>query len=303
MPMRSVIILILGVAVALGTAYSLKSRMSAAPEKGTRIVVSTVDIPAGSFVRNGAHIAFADWPKSSINDSMLIEGSFDPAAYDGSVARRAISKGEPIIKSMLVKSNEGGFMSAVLEPGKRAISIAVDSTSGNAGFIFPGDRVDLILTHAIDINNGVERASETFVKNVRVLAIDQMLDNPENKAVLAKTVTLEVTPKQVESINVAKDLGKISVSLRSLATQKEATQKEPAPESAEPMSLDDMLHNAVPENYDAPVALPEENITRDTDVSKVISPRDGAGSSVRVLRGGATPENIEFNRDGAPRAQ
>lgn len=112
------------------------------------------------------------------------------------VARRAIQKGEPILKTVLVKSNEGGFMSAVLEPGKRAVSIAVDSTSGNAGFIFPGDKVDLILTHSVTNQSVQTRASETFVEDVRVLAVDQMLDNPENKAVLAKTVTLEVTPNR-----------------------------------------------------------------------------------------------------------
>lgn len=304
MPARSIIMLVVGVVVALGTAYSLKSRMNTpkTPE-ATRILIAAAEIPAGSFVRNGGHIVLAEWPKGNITDSMLVEGTFKPEDYDGAVARRAITKGEPITKTMLVKSNEGGFMSAVLEPGKRAISIAVDSTSGNAGFIFPGDRVDLILTHAIDVNNGVERASETFVSDVRVLAIDQMLDNPENKAVLAKTVTLEVTPKEAEEINVAKDLGKISLSLRSLAQKPEESETPEAATPAAPLTLDDMLNQALPESYDAPVTVVQPNITRDTDVSKVISPRSAEGSRVRVLRGGEEPVDVEFTRDGAPRAE
>src|SRR5262249_33221826 len=148
-----------------------------------------------------------------ITEAMLTNKNSKAADFTGAVARRAIIKGEPIQKNLLVKSNEGGFMSAVLEGGKRAVSIAVDSTSGNAGFIFPGDRVDLILTHAVTKQTVQTRASETFVEDVRVLAVDQMIDNPENKsAVLAKTVTLEVSPKQAEEINLAKDLGKISLS-------------------------------------------------------------------------------------------
>lgn len=306
MPTRSLFILALGVVIAAATAYSIKNRMGQAQQKpAAQVLVAINDIPAGTFVRAGSHIAMTEWPEANISESMLPATTTKADDYEGAVARRAISKGEPILKNMLVKSNEGGFMSAVLEPGKRAVSIAVDLTTGNAGFIFPGDRVDLILTHAIDVNQGVERASETFVEDVRVLAVDQMLDNPENKAVLAKTVTLEVTPKQAEAVNVAKDLGKISVSLRSLSAQQSPEQEAiEAVEPEQPITLDDMLHNAMPEPYAGnPPALPEANITRDTDVSKVISPRDGAGSRVRVLRGGQEAQDIEFNRDGAQRAQ
>lgn len=310
MPTRSIILLIMGITIAIGAAWSIKSRMGksqAAP--GARVLVAINDIPAGSFVRNGSHIAMVDWPESAVTDSMFKEATTNISEFEGAVARRAIAKGEPILKNMLVKSNEGGFMSAVLEPGKRAVSIAVDETTGNAGFIFPGDRVDLILTHAVTIGADKERASETFVEDVRVLAVDQRLENPENKAILAKTVTLEVTPKQAEAINVAKDLGKINLSLRSLA----AGAPEPTPEKAAveaqpemPASLDDMLHQAVPEEdpyADHPVVITHpSNLTRDTDVSKVISPRGNEGR-VRVLRGGQEPQDIEFTRDGGPRVQ
>lgn len=288
MPARSIVILVLGLVIAVGTALSLKSRMGAHEQAATtQVLIAATDIPAGQFIRAGYHIAQADWPAKNITESMLTTATVKPGDFEGAVARRAIGKGEALTKNLLVKSNEGGFLSAVLEPGMRAISIAVDSTTGNAGFIFPGDHVDLILTHKIDVANTVERASETFIEDVRVLAVDQMLDNPENKAVLAKTVTLEVTPKQAEEINVAKDLGKISLSLRSLAS------KQPAPEplSDTPTSFDDVL-KSVPDN------LPPSNLTRDTDVSKVITPHDAAGTRVRVLRGGQEAQDIEFNPEG-----
>jgi len=289
MPARSLIILALGIVVAIGTAVSLKNRMASAPVGGaqTQVLVAADAIPAGAFVR-AEQIGLADWPEKNITESMLTTANVQPTEYVGAVARRAIRAGEPITQGTLVKSSEGGFMSAVLEPGKRAISISVDPTSGNAGFIFPGDRVDLILTHRLGNGDAAERASETFIEDVRVLAVDQMLDNPENKAVLAKTVTLEVSPKQAEEINVAKDLGTISLSLRSLATKS----VEPLAPDAGPVSFDDVLSNALPDD------LPPSNVTRDTDVSKVITPRGAAGTRVRVLRGGKEPEEIEFNPEG-----
>lgn len=287
MSARSIIILALGLLIAIGIAYSLMSRMNPPAAPSTQVLVAAADIPAGGFVRADYHLAFADWPEKNITESMLTSTTTKLEDFEGSVARRGVKKGEPISSGELVKSTEGGFMSAVLEPGKRAVSVAVDATSGNAGFIFPGDRVDLILTHQMNVPGGVERASETFIEDARVLAVDQMLDNPENVAVLAKTVTLEVTPKQAEEINVAKDLGKISLSLRSLATKK----KDDAA-TAEPTTFDDVLSTMDTS------PLPETNVTRDTDVSKVITPRDAAGSHVRVLRGGVAPEDIQFGPDG-----
>lgn len=294
MPARSIVILILGILIAVGTALSLKSRMGAAEKvASTQVLIAAADIPAGSFVRADYSLAFADWPEKNITDSMLTSATVKTTDFDGSVGRRDIKKGDVITRDALVKSNEGGFMSAVLEPGKRAISIAVDSTSGNAGFIFPGDHVDLLLTHSIDVTGGVERASETFIEDARVLAVDQMLNNPDNKAMLAKTVTLEVTPKQAEEINVAKNLGAISLSLRSLATKVNAE----LPVVDEPTTFDDVLRGAT-----VPTDLPQPNVTRDTDVSKVITPRDAAGARVRVLRGGtAEPQEIDFSQDGVVR--
>jgi len=309
MQTRSLIVLVLGVVIALGTAWSLRSRMQAAPSAAstTQVLVATADIPAGSFVRGGTHLAFTEWPEKNISESMITSSTAKISDFEGAVARRAISKGEPIAAAMLVKSNEGGFMSAVLEPGKRAISIPVDSTTGNAGFIFPGDKVDLILTHQVTVNGVVERASETFVEDVRVLAVDQMLDNPENKAVLAKTVTLEVTPKQAEAVNVAKDLGNISLSLRSLAKKEadpalDATAPEAAPA---PDDLNSYLESVSGDPSMAETAPAPANVTRDTDVSKVIVPPNAAGNRVRIFRGGAQreTEEVQFGQEGGANEQ
>ncbi len=304
MPKNKRIMIIFAAVIVLGAMASLLSGGGdSAPQNLSQIMVTTTDIPAGAFVRADAQLAMVDWPKANITESMLTNLNSKPQDFNGAVARRAFQKGEPVLKNQLVRSTEGGFMSAVLDGGKRAVSIAVDSTTGNAGFIFPGDRVDLILTHAVSRQSVQTRASETFVEDVRVLAVDQMLDNPENKAVLAKTVTLEVTPKQAEEINLAKDLGKISLSLRSLATAKKAPPVAPAEAVAgtqnEPESLDDLLRvntgeglgeASAPTNDGVAVA---PNMTRDTEVSRIISPEDAAGRQVVVIRGNERT-NVQF---------
>lgn len=289
MPKRSLVILAFVILVLLGGALSFKGEKKPEAQR-LQVMVANADIVAGQFVRADAHLALADWPKENITDAMLTNENSKLSDFDGAVARRAFAKGEPMLKNQMVRSTEGGFMAAVLDGGKRAVSIAVDSTSGNAGFIFPGDRVDLILTHAVSRQSVQSRASETFIEDVRVLAVDQRLDNPENKAVLAKTVTLEVTPKQAEEINLAKDLGKISLSLRSLASSKKPVVVTPPVTAGditagEPESLDDILRNNGGANPETTSDTPAPNVTRDTEVSRLISPEDAAGSQVTVIRG------------------
>lgn len=291
MPTRTWIVLAVGLFVTLGAAMSLKSGNDKPVVDVNQALVASTDIPAGSFVRSDSQLAYVPWPKENISASMMTPSNSKASDFNGAVARRMITKGEPILKNMVVRSSEGGFMAAVLEPGKRAVSIAVDSTSGNAGFIFPGDRVDLILTHSVTRDGSSLRSSETFIQDARVLAVDQMLDNPDNKAVLAKTVTLEVTPQQAEAINLAKDLGKISLSLRSLAKKPDAAAATPAG----PETLDDVLKEQLPPTDAASTAAAgaedAARMTRDTDVSKIT--QDSVGATVRVIRGDKV-EDVQF---------
>ena len=271
-----------------------------------KILVALETIPAGSFVRSNTQLGWSSWPQEKVSSPpYFIEKDTTLESFNGSVARRTVLAGEPIAQGSIVKSGEGSFMSAVLQAGKRAVSIAVTATSGNAGFIFPGDNVDLILTHAISEptmmsgTSNTSYASETFVENVRVLAIDQMLDNPENKALLAKTVTLEVTPDQAEAINVAGEMGKIALSLRSLAsdkqkeapdTQAKALEKTEVGPKGESVSLDYFYPGS-----DAPAPAPENDspgYTRDSDISHLLGGKSvgGTPTKVRVIRGGESSE-------------
>jgi pilus assembly protein CpaB len=155
----------------------------------------------------------------------------DPAADDsspdtadarrglvGAMVRRTLSPGDIVRNADVMRPGDHGFLAAVLGPGMRAVTIAVDNTTGSAGLIWPGDQVDLILTQTIGEANlpiGHRVAAETVLTDVRVIAIDQQLMQGADTAPgQAKTVTLEVTEEQAERVSVATRLGRLSLSVR-----------------------------------------------------------------------------------------
>jgi pilus assembly protein CpaB len=136
--------------------------------------------------------------------------------------RNPITAGEPITQGSLVAPGDRGFLAAALGPGMRAVTIPVSARTGVAGFVFPGDHIDLVLTQTV---KGTEqqplKASETIIRNLRVLATDQSATQEQvegkTKVKAFSTVTVEVTPKIAEKIAVAQTIGTLSLSLRSLA--------------------------------------------------------------------------------------
>jgi len=216
--MRYAILIVVGLILAIGVAMALSSNKPKEnlANDGEKVLVARGDLQPGSFIIVANHVDFVAMDEKDIMPSYIQKKNINLAEIDGAVVRNLIRTREPIEKQKIVTPKEGGFLSAVLYPGTRAISVAVDVVSANAGFIFPGDRVDLLLTHNVDNGSGKRSfATETFLEDIRVLAIDQQVNNPEHKALVPKTVTLEVLPKQAEKILVAVELGKISLILRS----------------------------------------------------------------------------------------
>jgi pilus assembly protein CpaB len=132
---------------------------------------------------------------------------------------RDTAAGEPIRRGSIVKPGDRDFLQVVLSPGARAIAIPVATSGASTGLLFPGDRVDVILTQNFKGEGAAitrRSVSETVVENLRVLAIDT-LDAKAPSGSFGRTVTLEVTPTQAEKINVATELGKLSLTLRSVS--------------------------------------------------------------------------------------
>ncbi len=194
------------------------------PAPSVEVVVADRDLPAGSVIESGK-VRWQAWPDDSVDDAYVVqrngagEGLIDNLV--GSVVRRAIAAGEPITMSKVFKRENAGFLSGMLRPGMRAVSIKVTAVSGAAGFILPGDRVDVVLTSewrekSEQLGNIVRRFSETILYDVRVLAIDQNTNDVEENAQVSETATLEILPKQAEMVAVASSMGKLSLALRSL---------------------------------------------------------------------------------------
>lgn len=273
-------------------------------EPAIKVLVAKKAMPAGQFVTNDL-VRWQAWPKEAVPETYLVEGKHEVDAVIGSVVRRGFAPGEPINTGQIIAPGDRGFMAAVLNPGMRAVAVPVNAATAVAGFIFPGDKVDLLLS--MDFVEGKGRSggrkekrfgTETLLTSVRVLAIDQRAADQENKPSVAKTVTLEVTPEQVEILSVAQQLGRISLALRSLARP---GQSEPTtvPEVASAIQLatangvpvaDDLTEDT-PDDESFVVPIPGGTYTFDSEASRLrratLAVKEDGGPKIIELRGGS----------------
>ena len=203
------------------------------------------------------------WPTEDLPPSYIVQGQRSETDLFGAVVRRAIAAGEPITDFKIAEPGQQGFLAAVLTPGMRAVTIPINEARAGAGFILPGDRVDIVLNHDI----GLGPVSETVFTDLRVLAVDQALSNPENlPSKVSKYATVEVTPREVEAITLMQEMGTIYLSLRSLQpgdgeapTDNQQIAADETPEGPAEMAMAEKPDTVekVPAIY--PGAAPEDN--------------------------------------------
>ena len=229
--------LILTTAVALGLIAVQITRQAASPTQHqtqalqgapapltVNYLVAAHALPAGTLARD------EDFGVKSAAPAELLAGALvdSPevrASLHGALVRRYIDPGMPITREDVVRVRDRGFLAAVLEPGMRAVSIGVDAASGVAGLIWPGDRVDVILTQDMDATAslGERIASETVLRDIRVIAVDQDIAQGTEPSAASKsgrvpnTVTLQVTPEEADKVAVAQHLGHLSLSVRAIS--------------------------------------------------------------------------------------
>ena len=191
---------------------------------GPKVMVAKKALPVGTII-DAESLGWQPWPKELMQSAYYTEGQPDADAQKllGTVVRYQVTAGQPVTRGSLVGPKDRGFLAAALGPGMRAVTVPVNASTGVAGFVFPGDHVDMVLTQTVQGGGDGPplKVSETIVRNLRVLATDQRIDSKgddgKTEVKTFSNVTLEVTPRIAEKISVAQSLGTLSLSLRSIA--------------------------------------------------------------------------------------
>lgn len=186
----------------------------------TDVLIARADINMGTAV-GAQDFQWQQWPAATTGSSYITKRDRPNAIEElsGSIARGPFAGGEPIRESKLIKANGSGYMAAILPSGMRAISTEISPETGAGGFILPNDRVDVILSRREkgDSRGNESTTSETILTNVRVLAIDQAIEDKNGqRVVVGKTATLELNPRQAETLALSRQTGTLSLALRSL---------------------------------------------------------------------------------------
>jgi pilus assembly protein CpaB len=198
------------------------AKPAAPTHPAVQVLVAKSDLYIGDTVKP-SDVAWQVWPDGPLPASYIVLGKARLQDVAGTLVTNKIAAGDPITLAHLTRPTDKGGLAAVLRPGYRAVTVNVTPSTGMAGFLAPGDRVDVILTHTVAAAGPgavTRHVSETVLRGVRVVGVDQSLtDKKDDKKdpVIPKTTTLEVTPKQAEVIAVAGDMGVLSLALDSLA--------------------------------------------------------------------------------------
>jgi pilus assembly protein CpaB len=196
-----------GVAAYMARNWIAANTQVAAPAAGT-IVVAAIPVAFGTEL-NSSNLSEIPWSSSKMPEgAFATRGEF---LKDGRrVALAPIQRDEPILKTKVTGPGQRASLSALLEQGKRAVTVRVDDVRGVAGFVLPGDRVDVVLIR----NVSGENISDVLLQHIKVLAVDQLVNERQEKPTIARAVTLELDTDEAQKILLATNLGQLSLILR-----------------------------------------------------------------------------------------
>jgi pilus assembly protein CpaB len=233
---KSIIVLVLtflvGGGFIFGADYWINAQERSPASVVTKIIKSEIKLknvvvasePLGfGMVLSSANLKVVSWPQNALPPNAFF--SIDDMLADGSrVVLRPIETNEPILVAKITGSNESASLSKLIEDGHRAVTIRVNDVAGVAGFILPGDRVDVVLTRkVVTKGSGDDRArgrqsktavADLLLQGVRVLTIDQIADERSDKPLVAKAVTLELSTLDAQKVALASSVGDLSLLLR-----------------------------------------------------------------------------------------
>lgn len=225
MPIRTIVTLTVAVLLGLIAVLLVRSYLGAqrpnakgVEQASVPVVVAAQAIDRGKPIE-AAQLKVVNYPVQAVPAGAFRNISdLAGASADKRLALRTLAPNEPVLATRV--SGPGGrlVLSATLGEGMRAVSMRANEVSGVAGFVLPGDRVDILLTRSVGQENPTT-VTQVLAENVRVLAIDQSDNDEVDKPVVARAVTVEVTPNQAQMIALAQNVGQVSLSLRQISDQ------------------------------------------------------------------------------------
>lgn len=216
--MRNNNLMILVVAIVLGGIAAVLARNWLANHaRSSQAHVGSIVVAASPLVF-GAKLTKDNTKEIPWSTAVLPAGAFatkDDLLEDGQrMAMASIAANEPILRSKITAPNQPASLSSMLDSGKRAVTVRVDDVRGVAGFIQPGDLVDVVLIRTEAESRSNESYSDVILQAAKVLAIDQITGERTDKPTVAKAVTLEVSPEDAQKILLASNIGRLSLILR-----------------------------------------------------------------------------------------
>ena len=318
MDFKKIVLLVGALIVAAVTAVTARNMFNgaSAPEAsatpvvpaGPEVLVATRSLPVGTII-DAESLRYQAWPEGLVQPAYYIKGGnagTSPQDLIGTVVRSEITAGQPVTTGSLIKPGERGYLAAALGPGMRAVTVAVSATSSVAGFIFPGDRVDIVLTQEVTGDGPPLKASETVVRNVRVLATDQRMSaqGEDGKPVVQNfsLVTLEATPKIAEKIAVMQTIGTLSLSLRAIADTSaeleraiasgEVTVPENADPNAEKRMLIEIANKPIDSNPSVTVGADVSRFQRSSVPARTAPSSDGTTPAAPIIAAAGPPKPV-----------
>jgi pilus assembly protein CpaB len=255
MKRRGVSMVMLSLVFGVAAAWAAKSWVEQrtrpnVADAGSAVVLAAMEIPYGTKIE-GRHVKVITVPSGT----PLGNHFSNVAEIEGLIATQRALNGEVLLKERFTKAGEGSTLAALIKPDMRAVTVRVDDVVGVAGFLLPGNHVDIVAARKVD-----DRATtETVLMNINVLAVDQTTSNDKNEPVVVRAVTLEMTPQEAEILVKAREEGRIQLTLRNPA--------------------DEMRPQLVATPEPAPVIEPAKPIRR------AVPPRPAPAPSVTIIRG------------------
>ena len=264
LPMLAAIVL--GLVAAVFARNWMKSRIEAVETEkrsGVQVVVATTEIAFGERITADS-VKTIGWPRDSIPDGVF----HTIPDVVGKIANQKIVSGEAVLKSRAVGQAGGSSLAALIEPNHRAVTVRVNDVIGVAGFLLPGNRVDVLATRDLDAHKAQTR---TLLQNVKVLAVDQTSETEKDKPVVVRAITLEVDPRQAELLVQATEEGSVQMALRNPQEEApvQAAVAEPATTANAPAPKPRVV--VIREPAASPPPAPGVTVIRQTQVGETTS--------------------------------